>query len=112
MNVFKLDFSIGFDTISKYYFKEGWKKLDFFTILSAWNILKMLSMVNSLLSSLSLKKLQLVLTLIGVVAPRKERSEDCMEFLLCETSRGTLRFKKPIQLFDFIPRKSEKKIDY
>ena len=34
-----------------------------------------------------------------------------MEFLLCETSRGTLRFKKPIQLFDFTARKSENKLE-
>ena len=33
-----------------------------------------------------------------------------MEFLLRQTARGTLRFKKPIQLFDFISRKAEKKI--
>ena len=75
-------------------------------MIAAMQIKKYLD--NTLYLSLSRKKHQLALTLIRVLAPWKERSEDCMEFLLCETSRGTLRFKEPIQLFDFISRKSEK----
>ena len=48
------------------------------------------------------------LTLIRLLPPRKEGSEDYVELLLCQGSRGTLRFENAIQMFYFISREPVK----